>query len=128
VIAGASGGLQIAILLLLLFAVIWLATRFILVLPGVALENAAAGLRWSWRLTRGHGAALFLAFCAVSLPLLVAKYGLMIAVGAPLLAVDSPSDTYQPLLWQPLFRLIDFANMAISIAFMSFAYAAFIRD
>jgi len=125
--SAADDMLQIDVILLLLFAVIFLATRFILLLPGVALGDPRAGLGWSWRLTRGHGFRLFLAFCTVSLPLLVLKYALIFALGLPLGEAPPAGDASATLLLEAALRLIDFVNMAVSVAFMSFAYRAFTR-
>ena len=116
---------QIAVVLALLVVVIFVATRFVLLLPAVAVGDRDAGLRWSWRLTKGHSLGLFLAFCSVSLPLLVLKYGLIVAlqflVGVGRLGVDLSKG----LALLPVYQILDFANMAVSIAFMSFAYEVF---
>ncbi|HZT18550.1 MAG TPA: hypothetical protein VFA23_04060 [Dongiaceae bacterium] len=112
---------QIALVLIALAGVVYLATRLILLLPAAALGDRNAGLGWSWRLTRGHGLALFLGFCAASLPLLLLKYVLVLASGEP------AAGSLAALLAQAVRRLFDFANMAVSIAFMSFVYQAFTR-
>jgi hypothetical protein len=112
-----TSGAEIAVVLALLIIVILVATRFILLLPAVALGDRNASLRWSWRLTRGHSLALFAAFCLVSVPILVLKYGVVFAV----------QSSGRGLALLPVYQILDFANMAVSIAFMSFAYESFTR-
>ena len=117
-----AGTTQMAAMAILLVILVFTATRLILLFPAVALGDPRAGLAWSWRLTRGHGVALFLGFCAVSLPLLLVKYALMLG-GAILLPTDVAGAA--PFLLQPVYRIFDFANLAVSVAFMSFAYKSF---
>jgi hypothetical protein len=122
-----AGGAQIAVVLALLFLVILVATRFVLLLPAVALGDRNASLRWSWRLTKGHSLGLFLAFCSVSLPLLLLKYGLVVALRSFGTGQTLGVELSKGLALLPVYQILDFANMAVSIAFMSFAYEAFTR-
>jgi hypothetical protein len=125
-LAGATEGMtQIAILLLLIVGLLFVASRFILLFPAVALGDGNAGLVWSWRLTRGHAFALFFGIAAVSLPLLLVKSGILLA--AEIFLPAMAGDVAEVAWLLPLERMLDFANMAISIAFMSYAYAVFTR-
>jgi hypothetical protein len=122
-----TSGVGIAVALGLLIMVILVATRFILLLPAVALGDHNAGLMWSWKLTRGHSLALFCGFCAVSLPLVVLKYAIVFAVRYSEATGKVAAELSQGLALLPIYQILDFANMAISIAFMSFAYEVFTR-
>jgi hypothetical protein len=104
---------------------LFFATRFILVFPSIALGDRRVGLRRSWQLTRGHGAALFAGFCGACLPLALLKY---VVLGAVYLATHGhglAGQLLQAALLPPLFLALDFAGTAACVGFMSCAYRAF---
>jgi hypothetical protein len=101
------------------------ATRFILVLPAIALGHRQVGLRRSWQLTRGHGAALFAGFCAACLPLALLKYAVLGAVYVLTRGHGLAGQLLQGALLLPLFLALDFAGTAACVGFMSYAYRAF---
>src|SRR5262249_42884824 len=103
---------------------LFFASRFILVFPAIALGDRRLGLRQSWRLTRGHGAALFARLCRACLPLALLKYALLGAVYLLTRGQGPVGQLLQLLLIAPLFLVLDFAGTAACVGFMSQAYRA----
>jgi hypothetical protein len=104
---------------------LFFATRFILVFPSIAIGDGRVGLRRSWQLTRGHGAALFAGLCGACLPLALLKYAVLGAVYAVTVGQGLAGQLLQAALLPPLFLALDFAGTAACVGFMSYAYRAF---
>ncbi|MEA2780217.1 MAG: hypothetical protein QOK29_1761 [Rhodospirillaceae bacterium] len=103
------------------------ATRFVLVLPAIAIGDRTTSLVRSWRLTRGHTLPLFAGLCAACVPMMLFKYAI---VGGMYLLLGSVAADYSLLrfvLVIPLFLFFDLAGTAASVSFLSHAYRAFTR-
>jgi hypothetical protein len=103
------------------------ATRFVLVLPAIAIGDRTTSLTRSWRLTRGHTLPLFAGLCAACVPLMLFKYavigGMYLLVGS----VSGDGSLLRLVLVMPLFLFFDLVSTAASVSFLSYAYQAFTR-
>jgi len=115
----------VLLLALLGLGLLFFGLRFVLVFPAIAIGDRQVGLRRSWQLTRGHGLSLFVGFVASCLPLTVLKYAIVAAAGGVLTGEGPGGGLPELAILMPLFLVLDFANTAAAVAFLSRAYEAF---